>query len=222
VEVFEFGDKRRPTIMLLHGVGSGPSAWQPQISALSDRFHLAVPDVLDAPREPETFSFPQVCGTLADWMRARPAGPVHLVGLSLGAMIAVRLAADHPDVTASLIISGVQLKPPRLLMASQRAVMAVLPARLLGATPSQEKRRLMSVIESVSHVDLRADAIRVQARTLVLCGARDRFNVPASRLAARLIRGAELRVIRGAGHEWNVQLPELFTTTVEVFVTACE
>jgi 3-oxoadipate enol-lactonase len=220
VEIFEFGDKRRPTIMLLHGVGSGPSAWQPQIGALCDRFHLAVPDVLGAPGAPETFSFPEVCGTLADWMRTRPTGPVHLVGLSLGAMIAVRLAADHPDVTASLIISGAQLKPPRLLMTIQRAVMAVLPARLLGATSSQEKRRLVSVIDSVSHVDLRADAIRVQARTLVLCGARDRFNLPASRLAARLIRGAELRVIPGAGHEWNVQLPELFTTTVEVFVTA--
>jgi 3-oxoadipate enol-lactonase len=221
VEVFEFGDRRRPTIMLLHGVGSGPSAWQPQIGALADRFHLAVPDLFDSAVAPEPFSFQRLCGTLAGWMREPPDSPVHLVGLSLGAMVALRLAADHPGVTASLTISGVQLKPPRLLMASQRAVMAVLPPRLLGAASSRDKHRVMSVIESLSHVDLRGDAIRVQARTLVLCGARDRFNLPASRLASRLIRGAELRVIRGAGHEWNVQLPERFTTTVQGFVTAC-
>jgi pimeloyl-ACP methyl ester carboxylesterase len=85
VEVFEFGDRRRPTIMLLHGVGSGPSAWQPQIGALADRFHLAVPDLFDSAAAPEPFSFQQVCGTLAGWMREEPGGPVHLVGLSLGA-----------------------------------------------------------------------------------------------------------------------------------------
>jgi 3-oxoadipate enol-lactonase len=221
VDVFEFGDKRRPTIMLLHGVGSGPSAWQPQTGALRDRFHLAVPDLFDSAAAAESFSFQQVCGTLADWMCEQPGRPVHLVGLSLGAMVALRLAAEHPDVTASLVISGAQLKPPRLLMASQRAVMAVLPPRLLGAASPREKHRVMSVIERLSHVDLRSDAIRVHAPTLVLCGARDRFNLPASRLAARLIRGAELSVIPGAGHEWNVQLPQLFTTTVEDFVTAC-
>jgi 3-oxoadipate enol-lactonase len=221
VEVFEFGDRRRPTIMLLHGVGSGPSAWQPQIGALADRFHLAVPDLFDSAAAPEPFSFQQVCRTLAGWMREEPGGPCTSSGSRSGPMVALRLAADHPDVTASLVISGVQLKPPRLHMASQRAVMAVLPPRLLGAASSRDKHRVMSVIESLSHVDLRGDAIRIQARTLVLCGARDRFNLPASRLASRLISGAELRVIPGAGHEWNVQLPELFTTKVQGFVTAC-
>jgi 3-oxoadipate enol-lactonase len=219
VDIFEFGDKRRPTMMLLHGVGSGPSAWQPQTGALRDRFHLAVPDLFDSAAAAESFSFQQVCGTLADWMCEQPGRPVHLVGLSLGAMVALRLAAEHPDVTASLVISGAQLKPPRLLMASQRAVMAVLPPRLLGAASSRDKHRVMSVIESLSHVDLRGDAIRVQARTLVLCGA----QIASTCLLPAWPPGsfAELSVIPGAGHEWNVQLPELFTTTVEDFVTAC-
>lgn len=44
--------------------------------------------------------------------------------------------------------------------------------------------------------------------TLVLCRSKDRSNVPLSRELAAGIPAAELRIVPGATHLWNLQQPE--------------
>ena len=54
--------------------------------------------------------------------------------------------------------------------------------------------------------------------TLVLCGSNDRANIALSRELAAGIPTAELRVIPGATHLWNLQQPDAFNKTVAAFV----
>jgi pimeloyl-ACP methyl ester carboxylesterase len=54
--------------------------------------------------------------------------------------------------------------------------------------------------------------------TLVLCGSKDRANIPLSRELAEGIPGAELRIVPDATHLWNLQQPEAFNVTVAEFV----
>jgi pimeloyl-ACP methyl ester carboxylesterase len=52
---------------------------------------------------------------------------------------------------------------------------------------------------------------------LVLCGSKDRPNIPLSRELTAGIPAAELHIIPGATHLWNLQQPEVFNQAVAEF-----
>ena len=54
--------------------------------------------------------------------------------------------------------------------------------------------------------------------TLVLCGSKDRANIPLSRGLAARIPAAELQIVPDATHLWNIQQPEAFNQTVAAFI----
>ncbi|MGE5636854.1 MAG: alpha/beta fold hydrolase [Nocardioidaceae bacterium] len=58
--------------------------------------------------------------------------------------------------------------------------------------------------------------------TLVLCGSKDRANIPLTRELAAGIPGAELRIVPDATHLWNLQQPEAFNRAVAEFVDRAE
>ncbi|MEU8819145.1 alpha/beta fold hydrolase [Actinoplanes sp. NPDC048796] len=201
-----------PPLVLLHGAGDDHRMWQPQRDGLGRRIRLILPDLPGYGRSPGPFSL----DTAVDALRALAAdGPVHVCGLSAGAMVGLRWAARHPEDVASLALSAVQLRPPRWVMTPHTAVMRLIPAKSFDGVTKQQLLRTMG---ELSRADLRPDLGRVRARTLVLCGAKDRLNQAASRAAADGIAGAELRIVPGAGHLWNQELPELFDRTLTDWV----
>ncbi|NTU83455.1 MAG: alpha/beta fold hydrolase, partial [Chloroflexales bacterium] len=50
------------------------------------------------------YSIPQLAGDMAGLLRALGAAPAHVIGLSLGGMVALELALSHPDLVRSLVI----------------------------------------------------------------------------------------------------------------------
>lgn len=111
-----------------------------------------------------------------------------------------------------------QVKPPRALMAVQGAVFRLLPAKVLEKQGSR-KDVMLSVMRAVSRVDFSDRLGEVSVPALVLCGEKDRPNMPAARALAAGIRGAELLIIPGAGHQSHMQAPEAFATLLGAFLT---
>lgn len=219
MRMHEFGDNARAPILLMHGAGADHQMWQPQLDTLAAAHQLLVPDLPGTECSPEPFVLDQVTKDLVEHIQSRGIGRVHVCGLSLGALVGLHLAATRPSVVASLVLSGVQLRPPPALMAVQRALMRATPWKLLGATDVGEKRRVMRVIDAVRSIDLRDECAHVHARTLVMCGAKDRLNLRAARQAAAAIPDATLKIVPGAGHQWNEQLPEVFNEALATFLT---
>jgi 3-oxoadipate enol-lactonase len=206
------GDAAAPPLVLLHGAGESHLMWEHQREVLGRRFRLLLPDLPGYGRSPGPFSLDAAVESLHALAQARPA---HVCGLSAGAMVGLRWAARHPEDVASLIISGVQVHPPRLLMRLQSSVLRLIPARAFGnAEDGVTKEAVLQTLVELQLADLRPDLAGVHARTLVLCGSKDRINLPASRTAARGIPGSELRIVPGAGHVWNKEVPDLFNRTV--------
>ncbi|GAA0527353.1 3-oxoadipate enol-lactonase [Saccharopolyspora subtropica] len=98
-------------VVLLHGVGLDHTMWHrvaPELVAAGHRVHA--PDLLGHGTAPDAAP-----GTALADLAAPVAGliaeadtPVHLVGFSLGALVASRVALDHPARVASLtLVSGV-------------------------------------------------------------------------------------------------------------------
>ena len=79
----------------------------------------------------------------------------HVCGLSLGAMIALQLALDHPKRVRSLALAAGQVKPPRVLMSVQSAVMRMLPSSVFEKQGAA-KEVMLPVLRAVSRVDFSA------------------------------------------------------------------
>lgn len=167
----------------------------------------------------------------ADGLREHFGEPVDVVGTSTGGSIAQQLAAEHPDVVRRLVLvsTGCRLAPQAraeqaelaaLLRAQQvrkaGALLAtdVVPpwaapvGRLVGAAIApwillgrRAQADLATTLEAEDDFDLAGCAGAIEAPTLVVGGARDRFY-PAEIFAetVALIPGATLLTVPGRGH----------------------
>jgi len=90
-----------PTIVFLHGVGLDHHVWEPVISRLPDGIRVLVPDLPGHGAQP---SAPAdiTLGDFGDAVAQQIPPGSHLVGFSLGALVAQYLAIHRPTLAASL------------------------------------------------------------------------------------------------------------------------
>ena len=138
--------------------------------------------------------------------------------MSLGAIIALQLATAYPERVSSLTLAAAQVRAPRKLMAVQRFIMRLLPEKLV-APPGLNKADMLHVLDTISDIDFTSDVARISVPTLIVCGAKDRVNLPASRKLAQQIPGARLEITNDAGHQCHIQQPEKFAAVLHGFLT---
>jgi 3-oxoadipate enol-lactonase len=220
-------------IVFVHAFGSSGRAWTPQVAALGDRHRVAAPDLPGHGGAAGPFTLDRAVETVGAAIE-HGGERTHVVGISGGAVVALLAYLKHPAPVAGLVLSGGLAHPPRWF-ALQRAMTRLLPERALarmmrGAlsggrddyadTAVADFRRcgkptFVHALHELADLDLRARLREVAVPTLVLCGADDRPNLPLSRELAAGIATAELRIVPGANHLWNLQQPETFNETVE-------
>lgn len=166
--------------------------------------------------------------------------PVDVCGLSLGALVGLTVAASRPhDVRRLVVCAGFAELPPRLrrrvrgIARAARIVPRLLLHRQLVAE-LREPHRSRALVEigplrprELSQLmrqaaDVRLDADRIVAPTLVLYGERDRPNAPLARELAAALPRATLKEVPGAGHVANLDAPGGFNMLVADFLSAAE
>jgi pimeloyl-ACP methyl ester carboxylesterase len=100
-----------PPLVLLHGIGSAAASFRYQLKALSARFRVVA---WDAPgygastplaiEHPDTSDY---TAALDAWLGALAVDRCHLVGQSLGTLIAARFAAEQPRRVLSLTLASI-------------------------------------------------------------------------------------------------------------------
>jgi pimeloyl-ACP methyl ester carboxylesterase len=76
------------------------------------------------------------------------------------------------------------------------------------------KAGLLRAMRTLWRLDLRNDLSSVSAPTLIMCGAKDRVNIPAARKIATLIPQAKLHIEPNVGHLWNIENPKRFNSVL--------
>jgi 3-oxoadipate enol-lactonase len=230
------GPEDAPVVVLSHSLGATRAMWDQQVPALAERYRVVSYDTRghgDSPAPPGPYTLDDLVDdalALLDEVGARRA---HVVGLSLGGMTAMRLAAREPARVHRLAVlctsAQVDGGPYRERAAAARrdgtaSLAATVVSRWLtpafAAAHPHEVARLEAMVagaddegyarccEVLAALDLREDLARIAAPTLVVSGAEDPALPPEhQRAIAAGIRGAQLQSFSPAAHLANVEQP---------------
>jgi 3-oxoadipate enol-lactonase len=230
-------------VLLLHGLGADGGSWTLQLPALAEAgFRPIAPDVAGFGRSPYDrggWTIRRMALQMADLLEELQCGPAHVVGISMGGVIAQQFALDFPDLTRKLVLANTfaVLRPAnaagwlyfiqRLILVNTLglAAQARFVAGRIFPGPQQEPLRELLVTSisqadpgayrramfSLGTFDSRRWLDRIQAPTLVITGALDTTvgTVRQEELAAA-IPGARHVVIPEAGHAVSVDQAESF------------
>ncbi len=238
------GPEDAPFLVLLGSLGTNRQVWDGQVSLFSNWFRVVRVehpghDGGRAPKGPYTIEMlgQRVLG-LIDVLGV---GRAAIAGLSLGGLVAMWLAVEHPDRVEKLAVSGSapQFSPPAMWQARAEQVRAEGTAPLVEAalarwfTPAfvgshpevisgyramflgVDAEGYASCCDALSKGDITGQLGRITAPTLVLTGAKDPVVPPASAAATmQAIEGSSLSVLAGAAHLANVEQPDAFNSAV--------
>jgi 3-oxoadipate enol-lactonase len=226
-------------VVLIHGFSFDRSMWDPQVAALADRHRVIRYDLRGFGRSGAPAAGRGHVADLLVLLDALTIDRAQLVGLSLGANIALAAAAFHPDRVRRLVLAspglpGHQWTTPRPpdeaahvarregVEAGKRYWLSHEIFRSAQAYP-EAHRRLADMVERFpAHQWVEGPAAAplpsltgylstVRPPTLILNGA---FDVPGYREIAtilhREIPNAEHRELPDAGHLLNLERPAEF------------
>lgn len=198
----------------VHGLGQTPDSWNAVLQRMETTKESVCPNLArlllsNEATYPNLYcSFAQFCDSLE--------GPLVLCGLSLGGVLALHYAAEHPERICALILIAPQYKMPKTLLRLQNIVFRFLPASVFQTT-GFTKEQLIQLCSSMQKLDFCGVLDRITCPTLVICGSRDRANQKACVSLSRLLSQASLELIAGAGHELNQDAPETLAALLESF-----
>ena len=190
--------------ILLHGSGHRADSWRETVSYLDRREDILCPE-LSAILNGREASFPNLRAAFAQYC-AQAGGPVHLCGLSLGGILALDYALDHPENVKTLVLIGTPHKVPKVAFALQNVVFRLLPKSAF-ASMAFDKRDTFALGNSMKDLDFSGRLGELRCPTLILCGEKDGANLKSARFLAGYIPGAELRIIGNTGHVVNEENP---------------
>ena len=211
-------------LIFLHGIGTGPGAWEPQIQALSGDRDVLAPDLVPAYRRGLEPAVEEVLRIASSYR------PVTLCGLSLGAIVALRVAAERFEAQDRLVVcAGFDKLPPgiRRRIRGLAAISRFMPQgflhrQLVSELPEPHKSRALAEIAPLRPRELsrlmwdaagfEIDRGLIVARTLILCGERDEANLPLSRALARDAPNSTFALVPDAGHVANLDNPAGFSS----------
>lgn len=106
-------------LLLINGIGGTSLSWEPLLPALSVRFRVITSDNRGAGRSaapPGPYTTRQMADDTAALLARLGVARAHVVGSSLGGMIAQELALAYPSLVDRLVLYGTFARPRRAVM----------------------------------------------------------------------------------------------------------
>lgn len=219
-------------LVMVHGTRTSRTQFDPQLAALADTgIRVLTPDLPGhGVRLSEPLTREAAILTIHDALReaAGSAQHVHLLGHSLGGMLAIHAAASSPVPLAGLIAAGCTATPWALLARGYGGVLNTLGrapdaafARLIGeqgqrtfdAGGRASVATVSAAMRAVGGLDLLGDLRTIQTPITFLNGRFDQFRLMERRFL-RAAPHARLVVLPAGSHLVNLTHPRLVTTAI--------
>ncbi|MEK4130153.1 alpha/beta hydrolase [Solibacillus sp. FSL W8-0474] len=203
------------TSIFVHGLGQNSSSWGEMMSFMGESNQMYHPDLFDLVKEQE-LTYKNLYTAFSEYINEFLES-VNLVGLSLGAILALHYTLDYPEKVQSLVLIAPQYKMPKLLLKIQNIVFRFIPKssfQKLGSSKSD----FIRLTESMIDLDFSQDLKRIGCHMLVVCGEKDKANKRAAEQLAAKLSNAEILKVKGVGHEINTEAPEKLASLLTDFL----
>ena len=199
-------------LIFLHGLGQSAESWKEARNLLTDYPSEAIELF------PSTVSNYQQAKERVYQHLAQETEPFILVGLSLGAALALELSSyDLPNLQG-LVLSGCPLKlAGNILFKIQLMIFKLLPKSFFEKRGAN-KALMVGVSEELKTLDLTDIAGICPYPTLLICGSKDKPNLSSMRSIHKLISESQFQIIPDGPHVLNKEKPKEFAGTVKDFL----
>jgi pimeloyl-ACP methyl ester carboxylesterase len=237
-----WGRRDGDPVLLIQGLGTDSRGWALQRMALGRRYRCFAPDnrgtgLSDKP--PGPYSLDQMARDALAVLDAEGVDRAHVVGASMGGVIAQIIGVLHPERTRSLVLActACHHHPWRVELLNEWADsvrshgamtndalrwlvgprlhkrfgmwLNVLARILLQVDPDGFAAQVEAIVSAPD--ELRFELAKVRVPTLVITGSQDALTpIGDAEELAESIPGAQLVELRGAAHGLMVEAPNAF------------
>ena len=230
-------------------MGSSSRDWEQQVRFFAERFKVIVFDARGHGKSSKPagpYSMPLLAMDTQRLLQAIEVIPAHVVGISMGGMIAFQLAVNNPELVKSLVIVNsspeyiVQTLKQRIQVWQRFLIVKLLGMRKMGKVLSQrlfpeaEQEALRNVFverwaendplayrEAMKAIIGWSVADRIEAINcpmLVIGSEQDYTSVAEKKAYVERIAQAKLLVIEDSRHALPLEKPDVFNAALEEFL----
>lgn len=189
--------------IVLHGLGQNPSSWV-NVSDCAKGIELHIPDLFKIVSG--AINYDALYHALEEYCDNQE-GKINLAGLSMGGVLALDYASTHPDKVDSLILMAIPYDIPKDVIAKQDEMFAQMPEEAFAGL-GLPKRDFISLVRTMSEVDIPRKVENIKCKCLMICGENDTANIEGVKTIHSIITNSSLTIIKGSGHEINKDNPE--------------
>lgn len=242
-----------PPLLFVHGLGSSGRDWAEQVAHFEQDYRVLRLDLRGHGRSgrPEgPYHMAEFAREVAVVLRRLDAAPAHVVGLSMGGMVALQLGADASEVVRSLTIvnstADTRIHTWRDLWfyVSRRTAVQILGMRRVGqiiarrlfVEPHQEELRNEFIrrwaqndkqgyiwsVDAIMGWSIVDRLSSIAVPTLLVAAEHDYTPVAEKNRIAAAMPSARLAMVEGARHALPVERPEAFNDILASFLAEQE
>jgi pimeloyl-ACP methyl ester carboxylesterase len=222
-----------PPLVLLHGGMCPIETWAGLAPQLSSAYRVFTPERRGHGRtsDPGTITYENMATDTIAFLEAITAGPVHLVGWSDGAVVALLVALWRPDLVERLVYIGNAINrngvPAEAAAMAEHLAADMLPPvlrQLYDAVSPDGPEHFDIVFEKLArlwktepNLDL-SELASLSVPTLLVAADHDMVTIEQLAAAQRAIPDAQLAIVPGADHGFPMEQPALLAQLLERFL----
>jgi len=242
-----------PPLMLIHGLGSSSRDWEKQVPVFATSYRVITLDLRGHGRSdkpPGPYSIGMFAEDTAALIRELEVAPVHIVGISMGGMVAFELAVRYPELLCSLtVVNSYPEMRVETIREHLQAWRRLLFLELLGMRgtgvvlgghlfpkPEQHELREMFVnrwaendkrayresLRAIFNWDVEGQLGKITCPVLVVASDGDYMPLDEKRAYTAKIPDAKLVVIEDARHAVTAERPEKFNLVLGEFLAGLD
>lgn len=232
-----------PWVTFIHGAGASSSTWFKQIRAFRKEYNVLILDLRGHGKSERGLwkkgdSFKEVAREVVEVLDELAIQKSHIVGMSLGTIVAQTIADDYPERVCSLVLGGAVIRldlRTKFLVWLGNAFKRFVPymllykifAYIIMPKKAHEESRLIFVNQAkkmcqkefikwfsltrlVNPYLSRLQSSTAKIPTLFLMGAEDYLFIPPVEEVVKRSKNFEMQTIENSGHVCNIDQPDVF------------
>lgn len=232
-------------ILILHGWGGSSDSWKAvQVGLAQHGYRVIVPDLPGFGKTPAPLSawgLQRYLSFVYEFVEKLSLSSFFLVGHSFGGRIAVKFAAQYPNLLKGLVLvdsAGIPSKPslktklvkrfvkigkialsPRIFSWMRERAKILLYVVLRNSDYAKAKGIMKETMKEILKEDISPDLPSIKTPTLILWGEKDQVTpVGNAYVFQKNILHAQLKVFPRVGHSPHLKIPEECSNAITDFL----